>query len=116
MSLTYILYRLVQQESPSSGDTLLIDRNGCETRLLMTPSSTLATLTLDFPDDNHSILGQNLDIWSSHEITGLTCTGNYVVGGVSTPIIIDNAPNTILANSMISFTKVGSLHWTGTSQ
>ena len=111
MSLTYNTTRLVQLESPSSGDTVIVDINSDDVLLLMTPSSTLATLTLNFPDDNHSILGEHVEIWSSHEITSLTCQGNPL-GSPTVPTILD-APNTILANGYVSFIRVGAGLWTG---
>ncbi len=114
MSFTYGLYRTVQTVSPSSGDTVVIDPSSSDIRTLLTPSGTLATLTLQFPNENDSILGQSVDVWSSHEITDLTCSANTIVNGLPVAITIDNPPNTILANSRIAFMKVGTLHWTGT--
>lgn len=113
--LSYTISRSIQEETPTSGGVVTVDPNSNDVSLLMTPAGTLALLEIDFPDDNHSILGQRVDIWSSHEVTALTCTGTAIIGGVSTPITINNAPNTLLADSMASFIRVGSLSWTGTS-
>jgi hypothetical protein len=109
--LSYINGRSIQTESPSAGDTVLVDTGTNDVSLYMTPAATLATMTLQFPDDNHSIIGQQIEIWSSHEITALTCIGNPL--GSPTVPVINNPPNTILANGYISFRRVGAGQWTG---
>ena len=106
-TFTYSNSRTVQSEVPTTGTTVIVDPNSNDVQLLMSPSGTLAALEIDFPDDNHSILGQKVDIWSSHTITSIT------QGGTPT---VDNFPNTLLANSMASFVRIGSMHWSGTSQ
>lgn len=108
---TYILYRYAYEANPASGDTLYVDVNGNENCIIMNPASTLANLNVQFPDDNHSILAQHCEIWTSKEITSLTWNGTAIVGGVTVPIIVDNGPNTLLANSACVFMRVGSLHW-----
>lgn len=110
--LTYVLYRYVYEADPSSGDTLYVDVNGNENCIIMNPvGGPIALLNVQFPDDGHSILGQHCEIWTSQTVTSMTYNGFALVGGVSTPIQVDNGPNTLLANTACEFVKVGPLHW-----
>lgn len=113
--LSYATARSVQLETPTNGGAVIVDPNSNDVQLILTPASTLATMTLTFPDDNHSIIGEKVDVWTSAEITSLTCNGSTLIGGVPTPITINNAPNTILANEWKTFMRVGPLTWTGNS-
>lgn len=72
-----------QQASPTTGQTVTMTADDKDRTLILTPAGALLALTVAFPADATSRLGQLVVITSSQAITTLTASGATVSGLVA---------------------------------
>lgn len=95
---------LVQQAaSPATGATVQMTSDNTDGVLVLTPSATLATLTVALPTDASSVNLQVRRIFSSKAITALT------INGATT---IYNTVTAMNAGDCVAFMKISSNTWT----
>lgn len=91
----------VQTATPASGDTVAMTDTAGDGTLVIEGSGTLAALTVQFPDDANSRVGQVRRIAPLVAITALTLTGSTII----------NAPATLAANEVATFQKISATEW-----
>jgi|SRR6267154_2768315 len=96
-----ILPRVVQTVVALTGQTIQMTDNSADGTLFLTPAGTLATLTVNFPSDANSILGQMRILATTQNITTLTLAN----------AIFLNMITTINANDCFAFQKVAANTW-----
>lgn len=92
----------VQTASPASGATVVATADALDRILILTPSGTLATLTVTAPADATSRIGQLWCITTSQTLTVLTLNG----------ATINNTITTMLQHDSKTFQKTGANTWT----
>ena len=91
----------VQNLSPTAGQTISMTDNSVDGLLWLTPAGTLATLTVNFPSDANSRIGQVRSVGSSKQITAITLSNATFFNTVST----------IALGECYSFQKVAANTW-----
>lgn len=92
----------IQTASPTTGQTVVFTADDKDRTLWLTPAGALAALTITFPTDGASRLGQIVRLGSSQVITALT------LGGAT---ILNTAATLASAGDMYSFQKVAANTW-----
>lgn len=93
--------RVVQPVTPTTGQTVQMNNDSTDGTLFLTPAGTLASLTVQFPSDAKSVLGQIRFIGTTQAITSLTMTGASFL----------NVFNSLNANDCFGFQKVATNTW-----
>lgn len=93
--------RTIQTVTPTTGQTVQMLDNQNDGTLFLTPAGTLATLTVRFPSDANSVLGQIRFVGSTQAITSLTMTNAVFL----------NAIPALNANDFYAFQKVAANTW-----
>lgn len=93
--------RMVQSATPTSGQTVQMTDNSTDGTLYLTPAGTLASLTVAFPADVNSVLGQIRFVGTTQAITSLSMTG----------AIFLNVFSSLNANDCFGFQKVATNTW-----
>ena len=65
---------IVSSSSPLTGVTVTANASGLDESINLTPAGTIAALTVTFPTDANSRIGQFIEVFSSQIITALTLT------------------------------------------
>jgi hypothetical protein len=91
----------VQTETPASGDTVVMTASAGNNTLVIEGAGTLAELTVEFPDDGVTRVGQILRIAPLVAITDLTLTGSTFI----------NPPVTLAANEVAQLQKISATEW-----
>jgi hypothetical protein len=91
-----------QPVTPTTGQTVAATSDNRDRMLTLTPAGTLAALTITFPTDAASRIGQQLCITTSQAITALTATAGPTIGGF---------PSAASANDFFVFQKVAANTW-----
>lgn len=91
----------VQDVTPETGDTVVMTDTPADGTLLIQGGVTLAALTVTFPDDDTSRVGQIRRIASRVAITALTLNGTTIING----------PTALTANQVVAFQKVTDTSW-----
>lgn len=92
----------IQTASPTTGQTVAATSDDKDRTLVLTPAGTLAALTITFPTNAASRLGQVLCITTSQAITALSVTAGQTITGV---------PAGLAANDFITFQKIAASTW-----
>lgn len=74
--------QVVQYASPATGATVTVLNDGLNTRLILSPTGTLATLTITLDDGPADL--ETLSVSSTNTITALTINGGTTVGAPTT--------------------------------
>ena len=90
-----------QSVTPTNGQTISFQSNSLDQNLYLTPAGLLATLTINFPSDASSRLGQVCRIVCTQAITLLTLGSATIL----------NLPTSISANGCLTFVKVDTNTW-----
>lgn len=93
--------RVVQPVTPISGQTVQMTDNSTDGTLFLTPAVTLATLTILFPSDANSVLGEIRFVGTTQGISSLTMGGANVL----------NVFTSMNANDCFGFQKVAANTW-----
>jgi hypothetical protein len=93
--------RVVQPVTPTSGQTVQMTDNSTDGTLFITPAGTLATLTVLFPTDANSVLGQIRFVGTTQAITSITMSGATIL----------NVFSSMNANDCFGFQKVTTNTW-----
>ena len=91
-----------QSVSPTTGQTVAATSDDKDRTLVLTPAGTLAALTITFPGNATSRLGQRFSVTTSQAITALSITAGQTVTG---------APAGLAANDFITFQKIAASTW-----
>lgn len=91
-----------QTASPTTGQTVAATSDDKDRTLVLTPAGTLAALTITFPSNAASRLGQRFSVTTSQAITALSITAGQTITG---------APTTLAANDFITFQKIAASTW-----
>ena len=92
----------VQTASPLTGTTVTLNADPAEKILVLTPAGTIAALTIAFPADSSTMIGQSITIFSTQIITALTVNG-------ATNIF--NAPTSMTAGQKFTLQKMAANTW-----
>jgi hypothetical protein len=96
--------QVVTTSSPTTGGTVSFGTAKADELLNLTPAGTLAALTVAFPTNANSRIGQRLSVVSSHIITALTLSASgLTVNGLT--------PSSLAVNQVISYVKVAASTW-----
>lgn len=95
--------------SPLTAASLTFNALGNDEELYLTPAGTIAALTITFPTDALSRIGQQIGFTSTQIVTALTLT---LPGSVT---IVGTSPTALAANSRYIFIKVAANTWIATS-
>lgn len=93
---------VVTVATPTTGQTVAVTNDSRDRTLWLSPAGTLAALTITFPSDANSRLGQIVRLGSSQVITALTLNG---------ATILNTAATLASAGDMYSFQKVAANTW-----
>lgn len=95
--------------SPVTTASLTFNTLGNDEELYLTPAGTIAALTITFPTDAQSRIGQQIGFVSTQIVTALTLTlpGSVAINGV--------APTSLAVNARYTFTKVAANTWLSSS-
>lgn len=88
--------------APATGATLTFNNNGADQTYNIEPAGALAALTVTFPSEATSRIGQIVRIFSTQVITALTLNGATT---------IRNAATAAVANDVSSYQKVKANVW-----
>ncbi len=91
----------IQTASPTTGQTVVMTDSAVDGTLYLTPAGALLALTVTFPTNANSVLGQIRRIASTQAVTTLTLDGATIL----------NPLTAIVANTATSFQKVASNTW-----
>lgn len=91
-----------QPATPTTGQTVVATDDDKDRTIVLTPAGALADLTITFPSDGASRLGQVLCITTSQAITNLAFTAGPTVGNWSA---------SALAGDFFVYQKVGANTW-----
>lgn len=86
--------KVIQYSSPISGSTVAISGTNNSVWLVLTPTSTLATLTIQLPEVSGCVANQEILVNTTQTITSLTVNLNGAVGG--------GVPTTLAANGFFT--------------
>lgn len=92
----------VQNSAPASGATVQMNDTAIDNTLNLSPAATLAALTVNFPTEANSRIGQIIRIGSTKTITLLTLAGATT---------IFNAIATLAPGDLFSFQKTAANTW-----
>lgn len=92
----------VQLASPTNGQTVAITSDSRDRTLWLTPAGVLPTLTITFPSDANTRIGQFIRIGSSQVVTLLTVNG---------ATLLNTATTIANAGDLYSFQKVAANTW-----
>lgn len=92
---------VIQAASPTTGQTVVMTDDSTDGTLWLTPAGALLALTVTFPSDAKSTLGQVRRVGSSQAVTNLTMGGGTILNGIASFII----------NDCFSFQKVAVNTW-----
>lgn len=93
--------RVVQPVTPTNGQAVQMTDNSTDGTLFLTPAGTLASLTVNFPSDANSVLGQIRFVGTTQAITSITMTGATIL----------NMFTAMNANDCFGFQKVTVNTW-----
>jgi hypothetical protein len=93
----------VTAASPASAGTVTFNTNAQDETIYLDLTGAISGLTVVFPGDTASVVGQTISIFSTHAVNA---TVNYT-NGTRTP----TAPNALAATTMYSWQKVKSNTW-----
>lgn len=93
---------VVQNSTPTAGQTIVITDTLADITLMLSPAGTLATLTVTLPTDGGSRIGQVVSIFTTQIITALTING---------AASILNAVTTAALNGCSTYKKVAANTW-----
>lgn len=91
-----------QLSSPTTGQTVAATSDDKDRTLSLTPAGTLAALTITFPSNASSRIGQLLCVTTSQAVTALSITAGQTITG---------APAGLAANDFITFQKIAASTW-----
>lgn len=91
-----------QAASPTTGQTVVATDDDKDRTIVLTPAGTLAALTITFPSDGASRLGQLLKITTSQAITAFSFTAGPTVNGF---------PSSAAVNDFFTFQKIAANAW-----
>lgn len=91
-----------QASSPTTAQTVVATSDDKDRTLVLTPAGTLAALTITFPSNANSRLGQVLCVTTSQAVTALSITAGQTITG---------APAGLAANDFITFQKIAASTW-----
>jgi len=94
----------VTNSAPLTGSTVTVNANGADETINLTPAGTIATLTLLFPTNATSSVGQRIEVFTSQIVTALTVT---VPGGT----VGGDALTATTANGSYLFVKTAANTW-----
>ena len=92
----------IQAASPLTGTTVTLTADIANKILVLTPAGTIAALTVAFPADASTAVGQSITVFSTQIITALT------VNGATT---IYNAPTAMTAGQKFTLQKMSANTW-----
>lgn len=94
----------VSPYTPVTTNSISFNTNGDDETLCITPAGTIAALTVVFPPDANSVIGQKLEIFPTQVVTTLTVT--------STGLTLKGTAVTALAvNTPLAWRKVAASTW-----
>jgi len=91
-----------QTSSPTTGQTVAMTSDDKDRTLALTPAGTLAALTITFPSNAASRVGQLVCISTSQAVTALTATAGQTISGF---------PSSAAAADFFTFQKVAASTW-----
>jgi hypothetical protein len=91
----------ITSQSPASGGTVVIPTGFLEASVWLEPSSDLATLTIVFPGDSQSKLGDIVRVGSSKNINSITLTGANIL----------NPLGALSVNDVATYEKLATNTW-----
>lgn len=94
--------KIVFEEYPITGEVVNFEDSGYSQHLQLEPAGTLATITLTLPSDTNSLIGQEVVVFTTAELTAITWAGAVTIVG---------APTTLSANTYARMAKVGADKW-----
>lgn len=94
----------IQAASPVTGATVTFGTQVTDIDLFLTPVGTLATLSIAFPADANSYVGQVLSVFSTQIVTALTVS---VSGGT----IYGSAATALAAGGVLAYKKLAANVW-----
>lgn len=92
---------VIQTVTPTTGQTVVMTNDNKNGTLILTPAGTLATLTITFPTDGNSRVGQIRRFASTSIITALTINGAVILNSIVA----------IAVNECFSYQKVSANTW-----
>lgn len=96
-----VLPRVVQSVTPLTGQTIQMTNTSADGTLFLTPAGTIASLTVNFPSDINSNLGQIRFLGTTQNITSLNLANAVFL----------NVFNSLNANDCFAFQKVAANTW-----
>lgn len=75
-----------QSVSPTTGQTVTLVNDDKDRTLVLTPAGAIAALTITFPSDANSRLGQIVGITTSQPVVAVTLTAGVSVSGFITSL------------------------------
>lgn len=98
--------KIVTPYSPLTGATISANVKGQDESIILTPAGTIAALTINFPLDASSRLGQIIRLNSHQIVTALT------IGALgATPTLRGTATTALAVDTPITFEKVDTNTW-----
>lgn len=91
-----------QNATPTTGQTVALTGDNKDRTLVLAPAGSLLALTITFPADGVSRIGQVVRITSSQAIVALGLTAGVTVLGIATAL---------LANECFSYQKTAANTW-----
>ena len=98
----YSKARSIQAASPTTGTTVLMQDDDMDGTLVLTPAGSLLALTVTFPSDANSRIGQIRRITTTQAITTLTLNG-------ASSIL--NTVTTLALGGSCAFEKIAANTW-----
>jgi hypothetical protein len=80
-ALSYMMQ--TQSVSPLTGDTVTMVDDDKDRTLILSPAGTIASLTVVFPSDANSRIGQFVCITGNNTVTTMTLTGATFQGAIN---------------------------------
>ncbi len=99
-ALMYTQYDF-QTASPTTGQTVQMNDNNLDGTLYLTPAAGLAALTITFPSDANSRIGQIRRFATNKSVAILTMAGATILNNVTA----------LVANDCFSYQKVAANTW-----
>ncbi len=92
---------IITKVVPTNGQTVNVTIGSIDSSLLLSPAGALATLTVAFPSDANSSLGDLVYIGTTQLLTIISLTGTTLIAAIVT----------LAANTMVTYKKVDVDTW-----
>ena len=90
ITTTSLIGMQTQNSAPTTGQTVVFTDDSQDRTLSLSPAGALLALTITFPSDANSRLGQLACVTSSQAVTTLSLTGGVTVQGIATSLVLND--------------------------